>query len=312
MKIVSCFSDLDEIAPLVKAGADELYCAARSFPAFGAAALLPDRDLPAAIKAANNSGVKLSLAVNSAVVYASGAQRLLDGLARLDRAGLDAFIVSSPALLGLLGARPGLKAALHLSSVQPCFNTGTAGLFMDRGVSRIIFPNQLSGAEAAPVIKLCRARGVETELFDYRFFGCTYVNGRCKLHRPDFHTFAGAKKGAAPCGYAAGRGLGLKSFEADQARAGELREVSARVAARMGCGGPLQIADAGAFFDYFSAGADFLKYGSRSDPSAVKVRKVAAMRAMINLAGELAGKYARARARAVFTDRMTKWVPHGC
>ncbi|MCM2267832.1 MAG: U32 family peptidase [Elusimicrobiales bacterium] len=313
MKIVSCFSDLAEIGPLVKAGADELYCATAAFPAYGSAALLPGRDLPAAIKAAHSRGVKISLAVNSMFIPSAEVPRLLAGLLRLDRAGLDALIISSPALFGLLMARSGLGAKLHLSSIQPCFNTQTAKLFIGYGVSRIIFPNQLSGAEAAPIIELCRASGVETELFDYRFFGCTYVNGRCKLHRPAFHTFRKVKEGAALCRSGAGAwpGLGLKSFDTDPARSGELREVSARVGARMGCGGPLRIADAGAFYDYFTAGADYLKYGTRSDPAAAKVKKVAAMRAMIALAGESLGKFGPAQARASFIEKLNRWDPHG-
>lgn len=306
---------MKEVPELVKAGADELYCAVPALPAYGTAALLPDKDLKPAIKAAHALGVKISLAVNSMFIPCSrpAAERLLYRLAALDQAGLDSFIVSSPALLSLLKARGGFKARLHLSSIQPCFNTETAKLFLAYGVSRIIFPNQLSGAEAGPVIRLCRKAGAETEIFDYRFFGCTYVNGRCKLHRPSFHTFVKVKEGAALCRSGSGtwRGLGLKSFDADPARAGELREVSGRVAARMGCGGPLRIADAGAFFDFFSAGADFLKYGTRSDPSEAKIRRVAAMRSMIALAGEVSAKFPAKRARAAFVEKMTRWDPHG-
>ena len=299
----------------MKAGADELYCAVPALPAYGSAELLPDKDLKPAIKTAHALGVKISLAVNSMFIPCAraGARRLLDRLAALDQAGLDAFIVSSPALFALLKERGGLKARLHLSSIQPCFNSETVKLFLGYGVTRVIFPNQLSGAEAAPAIKLCRKAGAETEIFDYRFFGCTYVNGRCKLHRPSFHTFVKVKEGAALCRSGSGtwRGLGLKSFDADPARAGELREVSGRVAARLGCGGPLRIADSGAFFDYFSAGTDFLKYGTRSDPSEAKARRVAAMRAMIAAAGEVSAKFPHKKARAAFVEKMNRWDPHG-
>ncbi|HBA61981.1 MAG TPA: hypothetical protein DCZ92_14435 [Elusimicrobia bacterium] len=312
MKVVSCFTDTAEMAPLVAAGAGELYCAVPAFPSYGLAARLGTRRLLPAVKRAHELGVKLSLAVNSLYLDfdAPGWRRFGEELLKLDRAGLDSFIVSSPAFFALARKAGPFKAAIHLSSVQPCFNPAAAAFFMRLGASRVIFPVQLTGPETALMVRACRRAGAETELFDYRFFGCGYVNGRCKLHRPVFHTFNDMSQAGELCRIGGcGGEVSVKTLDADPAGKRELSAITARVAVRVNSGGPLRLSGAGAFFDAFAAGAGFLKYGTRSDPSPLKVRKVAAMRQMILLAEELKGELGPEKARAAFVSRMRAWDP---
>lgn len=307
MKITSCFIKLAEIEPLVKAGADELYCAVAPLPSFCDGALPDMKTLKAAVRRTHALGKKLSVAVNSVShVYPAAAQgRLLDLLLQADACGVDAFIAANP-FLPPLAAAPGvsLKARVHLSSAQPCFNTEAAGFFIRRGISRLILSTQLSPFEARGILRDCRAAGVETEIFDHRFCGCTYVNGRCALHHPDFHTLRPGGACGAPCRQGTPAAAGPEGA-AGRPAAALLRRLAARIAAP-----PVMYTHA-SFFDFFLAGADYLKYGVRLDPPEMKARKVADMRAMIDLAGNLCGSLGKDRARKTFLKRMEAWTGPG-
>ncbi|MDD2805102.1 MAG: U32 family peptidase [Elusimicrobiales bacterium] len=310
MKIVASFSRLEEIKPLAAAGADELYCSVDPLFSFGDPVGLPSfRELGRAAAAAHALGLKLSLAVNhvNPVFKVSEEAGLVRKFSAARAAGVDAFIFANPGVLALLGRADLRGAQLHLSSVQPCFNSLTAGLFIGLGVSRVILPNQLAPLEAAALLKLCAARGVDTELFDYRFFGCAYVNGRCGLHRPDNYTLKVRVPPGSMCRPELGGAALPRAVNPRPAWLDRVPALSARVADRFGCGGGPRLANAASFFDYFVSGVQYLKYGTRPDRAAVKARKVAALRAMLDLAEELAAALPRAEARERFILKMEKW-----
>jgi len=309
MKIVSCFSRLSEIEPLAAAGADELYCAVADLPSFGYG-VLKGGGLKAAARKAHALGKKLSLAVNSMrITYAAGQMKTF--AARLERAaadGVDSFIVASPSVFELFSRlkRP-LPGPVHLSSVQPCLNSLTARYFIRLGISRLILPSQVAPLECAEIFKECRAARVETEVFDYRFFGCVYVNGRCNLHDPVFHTFREGAGQPALCRCAAGKGPSVKPVGIAPGSGPEALRLTRRLYSRMTCSGPPRLNNAAAFFDFFTMGTNYLKYGTRADTPEVKVRKVKELRAMLDLAEGLSRDLPRSGARAAFIDRMTRW-----
>jgi collagenase-like PrtC family protease len=309
MKIVSCFSKLSEIKPLIEAGADELYCAIKPLDSFGRG-VLPAGRLQAAADRIHALGGKLAVAANSMALLRDerGLRRFSNALLKADEAGVDAFIISNPSIFELIKnlKRP-LRAKTHLSSVQPCFNSLAARVFIRRGISRLILPNQLSPKESAGIFAECRRAGVETEIFDYRFFGCTYVNGRCNLHNPVYHSFAGDLRGAAPCNRGIAAGCGMKTLNILPERSAEIPAIWTRFSARLARGGSPRIGNAAAFFDFFSMGADYLKYGTRRDDSRVKIRKAAELRRMLDLARALTRELGRNAARNEFVRRMTSW-----
>lgn len=151
MKIVSCFSDYSEIEPLAKAGADELYTSAASLPSFTYKYLGGGRGLGAAFGKIHSLGKKANVAVNSLTMIRgeAGMRKLAADIFKLEDQGANAFIVSSPALLRLLrGGGRRLRASLHLSSLQPCFNSGALRFFLRFGIRRLILPGQLAPLEA--------------------------------------------------------------------------------------------------------------------------------------------------------------------
>jgi len=309
MKIVSCFSRISEIEPLSAAGADELYCAVADFPSHGFG-VLKGGSLRTAAARAHAMGKKLSLAVNSMRLTYS-ARHLKEFARRMEDAaadGVHSFIVASPSFFELFSAlgRP-LPGPVHLSSVQPCLNSLAARYFIRLGISRLILPSQLAPLEAVEIFRECRAARVETEVFDYRFFGCVYVNGRCNLHDPVFHTFREGAGQPALCRCAPGKGPAVKPVEISPGAASEALRLTRRLYARMTCSGPPRLNNAAAFFDFFAMGTNYLKYGTRADTPEVKVGKVRELRAMLDLAEGLSRDLPRSGARAAFIDRMTKW-----
>ncbi len=310
MKIVSCFSDLSELEPLAEAGADEFYTAVGDLPAFSIG-VLPAADLPKAVKKVRALGKRISLAVNA--IHAPATDRHLGAvekrIRRLAALGVDAFIFSNPYLLGLFSGREKrLGAELHLSSVQPVFNSLSAAFFSRFGIARIILPNQLSPHEARKILLFCRARNIETEIFDYRFFGCAYVNGRCQLHRPGHYTLKSAIVEGSLCRINAKPGGLVKLRSLDlPGRAGELPALIKRLENRFTGGGSPRLSDAAAFFDFFASGVQYLKYGTRHDLPEVKVKKVRELRAMLGLAERLSSSNPRAEARRVFIRELSGW-----
>ena len=312
MKIVSCFTDLNELEPLAEAGADEFYTAVQELPAFGFG-FLPYDCLGPAIKKVRALGRKIALAVNDTHVPAISGKLsvMVRRMRAIDDLGVDAFIFSNPYFLELFsGRKTRLRAQIHLSSVQPVFNSLSAAFFARYGVARMILPNQLAPEEAKKLLAFCRGRGIETEIFNYQFFGCPYVNGRCRLHRPVYYTLKAELPRGSLCRVSAERGglVKVKSLELPE-RSGEVLGLMSRLSSRLAGGGAPRLSNAAAFFDFFSAGVQYLKYGTRQDSGPVKIRKVAETRRMLDLARELSSSLSREKARQTFITKMSRWVP---
>jgi len=306
MKIISCFSRLGEIAALAEAGAAELYCGLDQGSFVDAGLDGGRKALETAIVRAHALGLGITLAVNRMQFDFAGAERrrFVEDLLALDRLGIDNFIVANPAILLMVNEHcarqglAGLRAGLHLSSVQPCFNHLAVRFFQRFGFRRLILSNQLSCAEAIPILRACRKAGVETEIFDYIFFGCPYINGRC-----DFHALG--TKSAAPC-RPAGSALALKARPLDPRRSGEVAAIRERFAARMQRGGPSRISNPASFFDFVVQGVQYVKFGTRMDPLPEKVRKVRLIAAKVRLVQTLIERYGVAPARRAFLAQARK------
>ena len=317
MEIVSCFRDLSEIEPLAEAGAAEFYCGVEGIPGAGPVVLSSLEELGRAVGRVHALGRKIALAVNCLELEFDERQcaELAARIMEIDQLGIDNFIVANPAIFLMLEDYrrshriDGPKAGFHLSSLQPCFNHLAVDYFRGFGVSRLILPNQLSAAEAGKMLALCAREGIETEIFDYRFFGCVYINGKCRLHTPVFHTLATGTDCRLFCqaGVVDASPVELKSVRVAPDKAREAVALTERVAKRVRGGGGDRISDAASFFDYFAAGAGYLKYGTRTDASELKVRKVRQMREMLRLVEGLIREGGAVSAREAFLSRMGSW-----
>jgi len=312
MKIISCFTSLKEIAPLAAAGAAELYCAVNPLPSFGESLALKNiTEFKQAAAIAHDLGLKVSVAVNSLRLQCDSrkAKRLAALCAEAEQSGADAFIISNLSALNIFADhkfRP--RAALHLSSVQPCFNSLSAAFFIRSGFSRLILPNQLAPQEAKALLALCRKKGVETEIFDYRFFGCAYINGHCHMHTPWYHTLKFHSPEGSLCRVNIPVTKHLKPVHfTENSNMALMKTAACRLSGRLACGGAPRMANPASFFDFFTAGIQYLKYGVRQDTAAAKIRKVKELRYMADLAKRLKIDLGTGNARKTFVKKMTAW-----
>lgn len=184
MKILAPLRNSQEVAPLIKAGADEFFCGVA--PAdwegrFGGAwtsrrapgsAGVPDlEDFVRIVGEA--SGRPVHVALNAPSYPPGGVEMLAEFAARLVELGASGVIVADLDLLLTL-AEAGLGARLHLSSLATCTNAEAAGFYRDLGVARIVLPRHLTLAE----IEAIPVAGVEFEAFLLND-GCVFEEGLC-------------------------------------------------------------------------------------------------------------------------------------
>lgn len=192
MKIVAPIRQLDEIAPLARAGAHELYCGvtprewAERFR--GASAnRRPGGNLPSlaalaeAVELAHRSGVQLSLVLNAQHYSTAQIEFALEIARNYADMGGDAVIASELGLImALAEALPGLR--IHVSSVATCRNADGARLYRELGARRLILPRDITLDEAAEIA--AEVPDLEVEAFVLND-GCVYEEGTCNtLHLP--------------------------------------------------------------------------------------------------------------------------------
>ncbi|MCK6408028.1 U32 family peptidase [Thauera sp.] len=192
MKIVAPIRQLDEIAPLARAGAHELYCGVtpREWAARfrGASAnRRPGGNLPSlaalaeAVEIAHRNGVQLSLVLNAQHYSVAQIECAVEIARSHADMGGDAVIASDPGLiLALAEALPGLR--IHVSSVATCRNAEGARLYRELGARRLILPRDITLDEAAEIA--AEVPNMEIEAFVLND-GCVYEEGSCNtLHLP--------------------------------------------------------------------------------------------------------------------------------
>lgn len=306
MRLLSCITDKRELPVFRKLGVDEVYFAVDDIPNYASAGSIGTAaDAHETIRAAHALRLKVFLAANGREAKPEGFEKeaLVRRIKRVAAAGVDGLIVSSPGLFFTLREEK-IGVPLHLSSVQPCFNSATAKFFVDNfSVSRVILPNQLAAREAGGILKYCRSAGVETEIFFYKFFGCPYINGACYLHRPRYYTAVGTQPEGGMCRMGSGGSLARVSpalvFKRDAAA---IARTAARLSVRLSRGGAPRLLNAAAFFDYCLAGVDCVKYGTRTDDTATKVANIKKIRTTMELFLELAGRLPPDEARRRFVE----------
>ncbi len=304
MRLLSCITDIDEIPVFGRMGVDEVYFAVGDVPNYAnTGAIGTAAEAAAVISKAHAHGMKVFLAANALEDKLRDKQMkgLLGRIRSAAAAGIDGLIVANPRLLRLFAdERTGVP--LHLSSVQPCFNSAAAEFFVGRfGVSRIILPNQLAAAEAAGILRYCREAGVQTEVFFYKFFGCPYINGACYLHKARYYTLKGRHAEGNMCRIGSGGSLAKVSLESVFEPDGKaIARTAARLSLRFSRGGAPRLLNAASFFDYCLAGVDCIKYGTRTDGTGAKLRALGVIKSALRAAEELAARFPAAEARRRF------------
>lgn len=182
MRIHAPFRAVDEIEPLIEAGADTFYCGVRHPEAsindranklyFN----LPDRKaLEASVELIHKNGKTVAVVVNKQTLDIG---RAVEFVKEADAAGTDEVILSS---VTLLHALRGVKTACRftLSCTNPVLNSEALDFFREFGIRKVCLPRHLSLGEIA---KLNANKG-ELELEVFIMCGlCVFTEGYCGMH----------------------------------------------------------------------------------------------------------------------------------
>ena len=173
-------------------GADEVYCGLPEIPNHGIRAEnFPSMDeLLRTIDLARALGKKAFLVAND--VFPAGAfPHAARTVSELVGRGAGGVIIRDLALLEYF-KKKGIKTHFTLSTLALCFNSSTVEFFRDRGISRVVLPQQLSPKEAAPFFRL--KPPVAIEIFCLPLFYEVNLNCMCSLSCPCSREIVPGKK----------------------------------------------------------------------------------------------------------------------
>lgn len=188
MRILAPVNTVDEVRPILDAGADELYCGVLPSQWYEKYAHVASvnrserrrsslgsfEELSQVVRIAHDRGVTVQITLNglyTAGQYPSLEQQVDEAVA----AGVDAFIVADLGLfLTLQEMNPGPK--VHVSTGGTTFNTQTAEFFRSLGASRIVIPRQMRLREIAHLVE--GLGDMESEVFLMNG-GCRHITGMC-------------------------------------------------------------------------------------------------------------------------------------
>lgn len=192
LKITSPFREKKEVAPLIEAGADELYCGylspewgkkytALEFERKGRGSNFTDlAQLRQSVDLAHEKGIPVYLTLNGLYVRQQYPLlfKVVDQLNKID---LDGYIVADIGLLLTL-AKQGYKKKIHISTGGTVFNSESARFYKGLGASRIILDRQVS-------LDSIKALTFENPDIDFEVFIlntlCVYIDGFCTF----LHTY---------------------------------------------------------------------------------------------------------------------------
>jgi len=192
MEITSPISHINEIEPLVAAGAKELYCGVvpsnwvaqfntgavnrRYFANFPSLS-----DLERAVNMAHGLGARLFLVLNAQHYGSAQLDALVDLGNSFQKMGGDAVIVADMTLIVALRERVP-ELGLHVSSVASCRNSAAVSLYRDLGVRRVILPRDVTLDEIEMIARA--VPDIEIEVFILND-GCVFEEGVCHtIHLP--------------------------------------------------------------------------------------------------------------------------------
>ena len=186
---------LEKLQFAIDYGADAVYLGGPGWGLRAFAGNLSLEEIAKGVAFAHERGAKVYITVNIMPHNADliGLEQYLSDLAAI---GVDAFIVSDPAVL-LTAKQVAPTVPIHLSTQANVVNYRSAQFWAEQGVERVILARELSLAEIAEV----RQRvGAELEVFVHGAM-CISYSGRCLLS--NYLTGRDANRGecAQPCRY---------------------------------------------------------------------------------------------------------------
>ena len=190
MKLLSPVDKVEEVAGIIEAGADELYCglltqewhdkyiagAINRRPGGGANFTTFD-ELESGVNIAHAHGIPVFLTLNEHYYTPVQYPFILDYVDRAVSIGVDGMIVADLALLlTLKQMKVDTRLKIVISTGGAVFNSEAVRFYQDLGAARVILPRHLTLEEIKDIS--ARVSGIELETFILNS-RCPYVDGFC-------------------------------------------------------------------------------------------------------------------------------------
>ena len=173
IELLAPAGDLERLKIALLYGADAVYIGGPSFGLRANATNFTIAEIKEAAIFAHKYNKKLYVTVNIAM-HNQEAHELDNYLSKLKECGIDAIIVSDPAIIPV-AKKFGIE--VHLSTQQSTLNHAAIKLFKDLGVSRIVMAREASRED---IISIKRHVPIEIECFIHGAI-CASYSGRCVL-----------------------------------------------------------------------------------------------------------------------------------
>ncbi len=178
--------DLERLKWAIMYGADAVYIGGSLFGLRANATNFTLPEIKEAVTYAHDRDKKIYVTVNAALHNAE-VKELLNYLKELDHIGIDAIIVSDPAVIAIAHEHTSLD--IHLSTQQSTLNYEAVEYWAKEGVTRIVLGREVSANDIKEILAKV---DIEIECFIHGAM-CASYSGRCALS--NFFTARDANRG---------------------------------------------------------------------------------------------------------------------
>ena len=178
--------DIERLKIAFHYGADAVYLGGSLFGLRANAINFSLEEIEYAVKYAHNLGKKVYVTANIAL-HSKELKDLENYLKELDKIGVDAIIVSDPAVIEM--AKKTTNLEIHLSTQASTLNIEAVKFFKKLGVTRIVLGREANREEIKNIID---ETGIEIETFIHGAM-CSSISGRCVLS--NFFTLRDSNRG---------------------------------------------------------------------------------------------------------------------
>ena len=175
IELLSPAGDMERLKFAALYGADAIYIGGKNFGLRANATNFNIDEINNAAKYVHSLGKKLYVTVNI-VFHNEDLDGLLDYLKDLERAKIDAVIVSDPYVIDTIQKNK-LNLDIHISTQDSTLNSRKAKYYIDHGATRIVLAREASKED---IIRIKKETGIELEAFIQGAM-CTSFSGRCVM-----------------------------------------------------------------------------------------------------------------------------------
>ena len=166
--------DLERLKWAFRYGADAVYLGGDLFSLRANANNFSLEDINEGVNFAHNLNKKVYVTVNI-VLHNEETKKLKDYLIELDKIGVDAIIISDPAIIPIVKENTNLE--IHLSTQACTLNYEAVSFWKQQGVTRIVLGREVTKEE---IVEIKKHVDIEIECFIHGAM-CASYSGRCVL-----------------------------------------------------------------------------------------------------------------------------------